>query len=676
MTWYSRSRKEFLQETGEHIAEILSRRASQEYLEIPPQQVEEWERSVGILQANLTERIPQLQAALNHPAGEEFHHVVLEFDFRRRGLRIDVILLGAGVLCVIEFKRSRLGEADRDQVMGYAVNLLEFHEETRRWCDEHGGNVVPVLVRSVGKEIKPPEWPGLATGSWSALARKPIIADGGSLGSALDVAIANRRSKHALDADAWLQSAFRPSSSMIDAAISLYGNHDVVAIKEHESPARAIEESTAEIRQHIQDALSENRKHIIFLSGAPGAGKTLVGLELALRGQHARDCVFVTGNAPLVEVLSKALANSYRAKSLAETFASTGFARTDRLLTAEAATYKLVKAHRFLEKEGKDHRYKDGRVVVFDEAQRTYEQGRQVVGERLEKDEAELILQAQEASFPNTGTVVVCLVGHNQVINRGERGIVAWLESAHNRNWTYSIGEETLRLDEVDRREYWAQHKNRRTLQHGHLRQSMRYYRNRVIDSWADAVLKGDSNLAAMLSDEMRNNGNSVWLTRDLSTARNWAKNNMLGEQRGGLIGSAQGKRLAAEGLFTNHKPAIAEWMLTPSTDIRSSCALETIQNQYQIQGLELDVTIVCWDIDLRWSESGWSAHSISGSDWQNGNLAIARSGYRVLLTRARREMIIFVPRGDLRGEDSTRDRKYYDSTAHYLISCGVRELN
>jgi hypothetical protein len=675
MTWYSSTRTQFLREDGEQIAAVLSRKAAQESLEVPPQQVEEWQRSVGLLQENLAERIPQLQQALRHPAGVEFQHVILEFDFRRRGLRIDVVLLGAGVMCILEFKRNRLGAADHDQVMGYAVNLLEFHEETRRWCDDASAIVVPILVRSAGRETTVPEWPGLATGSWNALARRPLKADATSLGNALAVAVENRRTSAKIDATTWLTSAFRPSSSMIDAALSLYGNHDVAVIKEHEAPQKAIEESTAEIRNHIHDALAEARNHVVFLSGAPGAGKTLVGLELALRGEHARDCVFVTGNAPLVDVINAALKNSYQSQSGVRSLASTGFARSDRQLTAAAATFKVVKAHHFLGPRGIAHNQQDGRVLVFDEAQRTYEKGRKVLNDTLEEHEAELILLAQERSFPALGTVVVALVGHNQVINRGERGIVAWLEAAEKLGWTFSIGDETLQLAQIENVSYWAEHANRRTLQHGHLSQSMRYYRNRVIDAWADAVLEGNATLAASHADEMRANGNTVWLSRDLNAARDWAKNRMLGEQRGGLIGSGQGRRLAAEGLFVDLKPDIVHWMLEPSTDIRSSCALETIQNQYQIQGLELDVTIVCWDADLRWSDDSWTAHQIKGSKWQQGNLAIARSGYRVLLTRARKEMIIFLPRGDLRGEDVTRESRFYDGTAEFLLRCGVCPL-
>ena len=630
-----------------------------------------------MLQRTLDERIPILREALAAPECKAIRNVILEFDFHRRGLRMDCLLLADGVLFVVEFKRSTLQRADRDQVMTYAVNLIEFHRVTRQWCETNGAIVVPILALTKGKLAKQVVWPGLAGLSWPSLANKPMECDRNSLHNALRLGLKNRRAEVAVSRDEWLKSPFSPSSSILDATLSLYGNHDVAAIQEHAAPKAAIDASVKEIRDHISAALKEGGYHIIFLSGAPGAGKTLVGLEIVMRGNHADGSVFVTGNAPLVDVLNKALDGSYRRQGgRATAWAPTGYRRADANLVVSAANFKIVKAHNFLGRRGQAHRQEDGRVLVFDEAQRTYEEGRIVLGEALADHEADLILSVQKKAFPKGGAVVVALIGHNQAINRGERGIVAWLDAAERGGWSISIGDETLALAEFKDQDKSGVLANRRRLSNGHLHQSMRYYRNDVIEKWVGAVLEGDTKEAMKFAAKMDEHQNNVLLTRDLSAARRWAKPRAVGGQRSGLIASGQARRLAAEGLFVDYKPDIATWMLAPSTDIRSSNALETVQNQYQIQGLELDYSIVCWDADLRYVDGKWGAYKMWRDDWRNDSLPeVAKNGYRVLLTRARKGMVIFVPRGDQTGEDETRKIEFYDGVWKFLKDCGAKDL-
>lgn len=674
--WYADTRTSFLVTTNEIIANQLAGRAAAESLQIEAAQNEEWQSSVALLQRTLNDRIPILRRALATPECESIRHVVLEFDFRRRGLRMDCLLLGDGILFVIEFKRSKLQRADRDQVMNYAVNLVEFHRSTQEWCQE-GCVVVPILARTDGDHRRPLAWPGMAGPSWPSVARGPMECDKDSLQEALALGLRSRRTEKAVALEDWLKSSFRPSSSIVDATLSLYGNHDVSAIQDHSAPQEAIESSTREIRQHISEALGGNQYHIVFLSGAPGAGKTLVGLDLVMRGPHAAEAVFVTGNAPLVDVLNKALGASYRAQGQrAASWTPTGYPRSDAALVTTAAGFKVVKAHNFLGPRGHSQHQEDGRVVVFDEAQRTYEKGRVVLGNKLEDHEADLILSAQKTSFPSGGSVVVALIGHNQAINRGERGIIAWLDAAERLGWSFSIADETLALAEFQDREKWAMHPLRSHLMHGHLSQSMRYYRNSTVEEWAGRVLAGDAPRANLIAETLHASGDTIWLTRSLESARRWARGRVAGGQRCGLIASGQARRLAAEGLFVGQKPDIADWMLAPTSDIRSSNALETVQNQYQIQGLELDFSIVCWDADLRRENGTWMAYKMAGSDWRRDTPStVAENGYRVLLTRARQGMAIFVPKGDLSGEDVTRDPAFYGGTWEFLRTCGAREL-
>ena len=677
--WYYGSREEFLSTPGELIANQLSGRAADESLDIEPSQTEEWRQSVDILQTTLEERIPILRAALLAPGCEAIRDVILEFDFHRRGLRMDCILLAEGVLFVIEFKRSKLQRADRDQVMSYAVNLLEFHRLTQEWCNETHAIVVPILTTTslAAASDDSITWPGLAARSWPSLANRAIECNRHNLKEAIRLGLEHRRSDASVNRSNWLNSTFRPSSSILDAALSLYGNHDVAAIEDHAAPKAAIEASTKEIEARIEAALQSSEYHIIFLSGSPGAGKTLVGLELTMRGRHADGAVFVTGNAPLVDVLNKALESSYRSQShRGSSWTLTGYHRSDAHLVASAANFKIVKAHNFLGKRGTAHRQEDGRVLVFDEAQRTYEKGRVVLGQALSDHEADLILKTQKDAYPKGGAVIVALIGHNQAINRGERGLIAWLEAATRHGWIFSIGNETLALAKMDTNGGWSAHPNRRELAHGHLHQSMRYYRNDTMESWVSALLEGPATTAARLAQKMELHQNTVWICRDLEKSKRWIKDRTIGGQRAGLIASSQARRLAAEGLFVDYKPDIATWMLAPTGDIRSSNALETVQNQYQIQGLELDYTIVCWDADLRRDNNLWLAYKLRSGNWQHDNLIdVAKNSYRVLLTRARKGMVIFVPNGDHTNEDTTRSVEFYDEIHRYLIACGARNL-
>ncbi|MEY3896656.1 MAG: hypothetical protein RLZZ214_2176 [Verrucomicrobiota bacterium] len=673
--WYHATREEFLAAPKDAIANQLAGRAADENLEIESAQNEEWRRSVDLLQKTLDKRLPILREALLAPGCESIRHVILEYDFHRRGLRMDCLLLGDGVLFVIEFKRSKIQRPDRDQVVTYAVNLLEFHAVTQQLAlPADGLIVVPIISLTEGKVAAQAIWPGLGGHSWPAMARKPLECDAKGLHEAIRLGIENRRSTVSIALNDWLNSPFRPSSSILDATISLYGNHDVVAIHEHAAPLAEIEASISEIRSCIDDAIKGEKYHVIFLSGAPGAGKTLVGLDLVMRGTSSKESVFVTGNAPLVEVLNKALHTSFKAQSrTASSWIPTGYHRNDARFVVSAASFKIVKAHHFLGKRGEAHRQEDGRILVFDEAQRTYEKGKMVLGEKLSDHEADLILTVQRNAFPSGGAVVVALIGHNQAINRGEKGIIAWLDAVERKGWTFSIADETLDLAEFEGRVKWAAHPLRRLLKNGHLHQSMRYYRNAKIEEWVGAVLADQVTIAQGLAAEMDSNGNQVLITRSLDAARNWSKSHTVGSQRSGLIASGQARRLAAEGLFVDYKPDIATWMLAPSSDVRSSNALETVQNQYQIQGLELDYSIVCWDADLRRENDKWAAYKLSGSDWNKDSLQeVAKNGYRVILTRARKGMVIFVPTGDLSAQDSTRAVEFYDGIWKFLITCGA----
>jgi hypothetical protein len=679
--WYSADRASFFAADQQSIVAELSSSASAQGWHIEPQQHEEWDASVGILREEMQLRagpeIEILRGALGEAGLTAYSDVILEYDFRRRGLRLDCILLAPGIIAVIEFKRSKLTPADADQVTNYCVNLVEFHEETQRLSNEEGALVIPILVQTQGQRPEPVNIvEGFHAAPWSSVLRTPIRCDSRGLGTGLKEALKLRRSNIPPNRKAWVRSRFSPSSTILDAAISLFGNHDVSAIHEHAGSIEQIEEAIEEVANHIREASAKHRNRIVLVSGAPGAGKTLVGLRLAFDSRFREDAVFVTGNAPLVDVLTEALKRSYKQRAARTGGQISGYPRENARTVIQNAVFKIVKAHTFLGERGADTSSSDGRIVIFDEAQRTYEKGRVVLNRPLEDHEADLILSSLENSY-EPGAVVVALLGHKQAINRGERGAVAWLEAAERRGWEYAISDTSLELAEFENPGYWRDHVLRLPLEAGHLSHSLRFYRNRDLEAWAHSVMEDEIDEAVLLGNRLENEGHQVWLTRDLKSARDWAREQRVGDERAGLIASGQGRRLAAEGLFVDLKPSIAQWMLAPSGDVRSSNMLETVQNQYQIQGLEIDYAIVCWDADLRRANGGWEAWKMSGSRWQHDKaLDVAKNGYRVLLTRARKGMIVFVPRGDSSGDDETRDSSVYEEVASHLLACGAKMVD
>ncbi len=681
VAWYVKDREAFIRDPVQVVVGELASSAVSEGLHIEPYQHEEWHSSVGVLQSELqhrTHEIQVLRSALTDPGVSDLSYVILEYDFRRRGLRMDCVLLGNGLIVVIEFKRSTLGAADREQVMNYAINLVEFHEETRRLVRDEHCVIAPVLTLTTGAgnpKLNCKE--GFLCAPWESIFAHPLECDSQTLHSTLCFALKQRRAIGAIDYERWLSARFSPSSSILDAAISLYGEHDVTAISTHAAPVELIDRCAKEVVELAEKSRIDGENRIIFVSGAPGAGKTLVGLKVAFDRRLRGDTVFVTGNSPLVEVLSAALKGSYtrRGRQTGQAVVASGYAREDAARVIKMSTFKLVKAHSFLGERGKHLDSSDGRVVIFDEAQRTYRQGKVVLRTPLVADEAQLILESIQKTHAR-GAVVVALIGHNQAINSGEMGIKAWFSAAENCGWRFAISNQTLMLNEISSSGEWENHELRDRLSIGHLPHSMRYYRNSDLEIWADHILSERVSSAIALAQTLHEKGDTVWLTRNLWTAKKWTRERRVGHERAGIIASAQARRLAAEGLFVDLKPDIASWMLTPSGDVRSANMLETVQNQYQIQGLELDYSIVCWDGDLRRCASGWSAWKIKRGKWQKDKqLEIATNGYRVLLTRARKGMILFVPRGDLTGEDKTRSPLMYDEISNFLIKCGAREI-
>ncbi len=303
VAWYVKDRDTFIKDTIEIVVGQLANGAAAEGLHIEQEQHEEWRSSVGLLQREIKDHsheIDLLKSALSSSDLFAFRYVILEFDFRRRGLRMDCVLLGDGVIAIIEFKRNKLNAADREQVTNYAVNLVEFHEETQRVVNDELTIIVPILTLTTATKSKQSEFRNdFLRKPWSCVLSHPLECDGTTLSSALRFALQQRHSSLPIDCSRWLSSRFAPSSSILDAAISLYGQHEVTSISAHAAPVEMIEDCAEEVANLAIKSKQDGINRIIFVSGAPGAGKTLVGLKLAFDKRIHNDAVFVTGNSLL-----------------------------------------------------------------------------------------------------------------------------------------------------------------------------------------------------------------------------------------------------------------------------------------------------------------------------------------------------------------------------------------
>ena len=659
-SWYKSTKEAFLASTTADIYFQLDKSARIDGYSIESEQKVEWEATIKVV-----------KEALMYPGLDLIKGVLVEYNFRRRGLRMDFVLLAPGAIFILEFKRGDISGSAKDQVMRYAKNLIEFHELTQSLSPI----VYPILITREGDVGSPGR---LETNKHRVnLNSVPLSCNPEELGRTIESALMFLRSDgRCPSVEEWDAAAFSPSTQIIDAAITLYGGHDVTAIKEHANSALDIAKCSEEVKETIRKFSSENINGIIIVTGEPGAGKTLVGLNTVFSKEFMSQSVFVTGNVPLVSVLTASLSQSYRKisdKKWDESLA--GFPRDKDSFVEESTTFNIVCAHNFLsDKDGQSYVHNEGRILVFDEAQRTLSEGKEVNRERLKKDEAFLII---EKMSKRPGAIIVLLLGHNQNINTNELGASIWIDAAVKYGWKLAISEDSSKLPEIQ--DSIIRHHGSPlfvTMQSTHLKISVRNRAN--VEPWVRAVLElNDPRAAKSVIDASTNDKFpvKVLLCRNLDQCRRYVRENSdLFDERAGILATGQGRRLRAEGIRPDVKPDIADWMLRPSSDIRSSNMLEEVQNQYQVQGLEIDHAIVCWDLDLRRESGNWASYKIRGTEWMHADKELESriNSYRVLLTRSRLTMIIFVPLGADPAVDPTRDSSMYQEIADYLQKCGA----
>lgn len=668
--WYRCTGAELLARDPDGIAADLAARQMARRLSGEPAQLNAWQVQVAILQECV------------RAAGGVGWTIAFEYDLLRLEKRIDAVVLTDRAIVVLEFKigATAISPTDKAQAFDYAQDLHDFHAESRRHP------ILPVLVAT--RAAEPPAFqtplpiPGMLPVAAANAASLP------SLFVALQAALPTPAA--VLDGAAWCEAPYRPVPSIVEAAATLFARNSVAEIAEARADTANLTRTTAAIERALGAARAGGERVVVFVTGIPGAGKTLCGLNVVF-GESRRDgSAFLTGNAPLVAVLREALALNRAGIDLARGPSADPERRrlAPRLRQARhEATQALQNVHRFLADNAARAAAPAERMIVFDEAQRAWDaaQAARDTQRRVSTLTRSEPAHTLEIMGRHEGFVaVVALIGNGQEINTGEAGLREWGNVvAATRGWRAVAASRALLAAEPAQR-----------LAEGHpawlsidedldLDVSLRSVRSAQAASWVEAVLRGARQEAASIAAAAQG-GLPFLLTRSLAAAREALRRLTPGLRRSGFVRSSGARRLRGEGfdaqLVGGEEPV--SWFLERWPDVRASDALEVAATEYACQGLELDTVGVAWDGDLRRGRHGWEAWSFGGTAWrqvrQPRDVTYVVNTYRVLLTRARYETVIWVPRGSRRGEahhDRTRDAEELDAIAEFLLACGARPL-
>jgi DUF2075 family protein len=671
---------------------------------------EAWKGEIEILQKGLS-KLPDRDG-----------RIIFEYDIPRLGKRIDVVLLYRGIIFCLEFKvgEADILEADVDQVLDYALDLKNFHKFSQDKV------IVPVLVAT----RYPRASESVKMSVYDDQVVNPLVTGETGLISLIEAVVRRFPNETPVDPD-WIISPYAPTPTIIEAARSLYENHSVENITRHEADKVSTDRTIAYILSVIERSKVGLEKSICFVTGVPGAGKTLVGLDVAIKqtyqGQNApvkdEGAVYLSGNGPLVAVLTEALAQDNYKRCRAE--------GEDKKLTDSRR--EVAKSIQMI------HRYRDNmlakiknpvengvleidptkavkmeeagfgeveHVAIFDEAQRSWTHKRLAeylkrggtYGNKLKVPN----FPVSEAAFliwsldqREDWATIVCLVGGGQEINTGEAGIGEWIKAIneHFPHWKVYISPKLTEAEYAEGRvnELLRDNTNVTYSDDLHLGVSLRSFRAEKLSTFVHALLSFEPEAAALYR-EIKDNYPIV-LTRDMVKAKAWLHSKVRGTERTGVLvtkESARYKPMAIHILPSGDENAV-HWFLEDKTDTRSSNYLEDAATEIQVQGLELDYTCLLWDADMRCENGQWHFYRFNGqTKWneidantesKQDQIKYMLNAYRVLLTRARSGMVICVPEGNPNKtptgfwEDSTRLPEYYDGTYRYLKEVGIEEI-
>lgn len=649
--------------------------------------------------------------------------IVFEYDIPRLGKRVDVVLLLHGIVFCLEFKvgETSILETDVDQVLDYALDLKNFHKYSRDRV------IVPILIATKYKKVSSMVQPSV----YDDRVVNPLLTGEDGIAALITEVLRSFPGEGSIDPN-WVISPYAPTPTIIEAARTLYESHSVDDITRHEADEVTTDRTISYILEVIKRSRENGEKSICFVTGVPGAGKTLVGLDVAVKQTYQdsdepsldEGAVYLSGNGPLVAVLNEALAKDNYVKCKAR-------GENKKLTDSRREVGKFIQII---------HRYRDNmlakiknpvengileidpdkavklqnagygeveHVAIFDEAQRSWTHKRLAeylkrggtYGNKLKVPNFPM----SEASFliwsldqREDWATIVCLVGGGQEINTGEAGISEWIRSLNDTftHWKVYISPQLTEPEYAEGRvnELLKDNENVTYSENLHLGVSLRSYRAEKLSAFVHAMLAIDENAAAIYEDIK--DKYPIVLTRDMEKARRWLHEKVRGTERTGVLitkESARYKPLGVHVLQSGDENAV-HWFLEDKTDTRSSNYLEDAATEIQVQGLELDYTCLLWDADMRYENGKWHYYrfnsssskwveQIDNSESKHEQMKYMLNAYRVLLTRARAGMVICVPEGNEHKtrsgfwEDSTRLPEYYEGTYQYLKGLGLEEI-
>jgi hypothetical protein len=598
--------------------------------------------------------------------------IYFEFSIPRMGRRADVVLIIGGAIFVLEFKtgESDFSKYGLDQVWDYALDLKNFHEPSADTV------IAPILLASEGI-ARPFE---IAFTPHNDNLLFPIYAKIEQLPQIIDDVLA--KASVTIDAAAWSEGRYKPTPTIIEAATALYNNHSVADISRSDASATNLTVTSESLARIIESSKANSRKSICFVTGVPGAGKTLVGLNIATQHIHKDEelySVFLSGNGPLVDILREALARDKVQRGVAQ-------GQTVRIGEARREVKLFIQnVHHFRNDLLNSNKAPVEHVALFDEAQRAWTEhattnfmNRRFGVPNFGKSEPEFLVSCLDRH--DDWAVIVCLVGGGQEINTGEAGISEWLDALNTSYPHWDIYLSSRMTDsEYGAQETLAEYREDvrvKFVDELHLGVSMRSFRAENVSLLVKQILDLDSIAAKETLLELRDKYPIV-LTRDLAKAKEWLRQQARGSERYGILVSSQAERLKPHAIDVKSPMDPINYFLAPKENVHSSYYLEDVATEFHVQGLELDWACVTWDADFRYTENGWSHNSFRGTAWQKINKLerqkYLKNAYRVLLTRARQGMVVCVPYGDT--NDPTRNTSHYDPTFEYLMNIGVPVL-
>lgn len=632
-------------------------------------QIQSWQSQLLVLQNAVRLLIAEVPSS-----GSDL--IILEYVIPVLRRRIDCVLLSQDKVFVIEYKGGATTSAKSAviQVTDYALDLGDFHEHCRS---------VQIFALALGQ---------FSDISDTASDKVRVTSNSQDLFKVLFELISREPIHPPIHKENWRNGRYFPVPHVVQAAVSSFNNHDVAELAHSRADKGSLSRTVDALVSAVSLAQKTDSKHLLVVTGVPGAGKTLAGLLAVSQVTEKLDisqeqATYLSGNIPLVRVIREAL---YRDRKEKEQARSVQFNRRTRRRDIENLVHEM---HRFVTDSYGKSSPPVARMIVFDEAQRAWSQTKNLKKFQRDVSEPEMVIDMMDKH--DGWAVVVALVGGGQEIHDGEAGLEAWgtavLKFPEWRVWSSQpaiLGGPSVagsRLFPAN-----VTPPNLEVKSELHLDVSFRALNAESSAGWVNAILDGRISEARTLSEADL----PIVRTRNLETARNWLKEHQLGSRRVGLVASSAAERLRSIGVET---PTFSfmqgidyvRWFLDPAGDIRSSNQLEVALSEFEVQGLELDYVGLVWGGDLLFDDDGPVVRKFSGSAWQKSisksdldSLSDSRkrqyqeglNRYRVLMTRFRSGMVIYVPPGN--AADETVLPQNFDLVFQYLEKCGIRSLD